>query len=163
VGQNWMTWDVSAARSRMLQSGGNGGAKFKWNGADTSCADDPGATTNAFEPMFGAACYTPGATNNEDIGNYKLPSWNPGSVGESAQLNLQGAAAYGALYRVGERFGTLEFGGKIRHGHKYNDSYTTTYTVAKGVTIPIAQFAGSFGDAAYFGNVYPWPSRNVDY
>ncbi|HZR24481.1 MAG TPA: carboxypeptidase regulatory-like domain-containing protein, partial [Vicinamibacterales bacterium] len=32
VGQNWLTWDVSGARSRMLQSGGNGGAKFKWNG-----------------------------------------------------------------------------------------------------------------------------------
>jgi len=163
VGQNWMTWDVSAARSRMLQSGGNGGAKFKWNGADTNCADDPGATTDAFAPMFSASCYTPGPTNNEDIANYKLSSWNPASVGESAQLNLQGAAAYGALYRVGDRFGTVEFGGKVRHGHKYNDSYTTTYTVAKGVTIPVAQFAGSFNDGSYYDNVYPWPLQNVDF
>src|SRR5258707_7422049 len=41
IGQNWPTWDVSGARSRMLQSGGNGGAKFKWNGGATQCAYDP--------------------------------------------------------------------------------------------------------------------------
>ena len=42
IGQNWLTWDVSGARSRMLQSGGNGGANFKWNGGDTNCVYDPG-------------------------------------------------------------------------------------------------------------------------
>ena len=33
LGLNWLTWDGSVSRSRMLQSGGNGGANFKWNGA----------------------------------------------------------------------------------------------------------------------------------
>jgi TonB-dependent receptor len=163
IGQNWLTWDVSGARSRMLQSGGNGGASFKWNGADTNCVDDPKSTTNVNEPMFAASCYTPGPTNNIDIANYKLSSWNPASVGESAQLNVQGSAAYGELYRMGDRFGTFEFGGKIRNGHKYNDSYTTKYTAAKGVTIPVAQFAGSFSDPKYYDNAYPWPSQNVDF
>ena len=100
-GQNWLTWDVSGARSRMLQSGGNGGAKFKWNGADTNCAYDPGATTDVNQPMFSASCFTPGPTNVEDIANYKLSSWNPASVGESAQVNWQGAASAGHLYHVG--------------------------------------------------------------
>ncbi|HZR25300.1 MAG TPA: TonB-dependent receptor, partial [Vicinamibacterales bacterium] len=163
VGQNWLTWDVSGARSRMLQSGGNGGAKFKWNGGTTNCVDDPRATTNVYEPMFSASCFASGPSNNEDINNYKLSSWNPASVGESAQLNVQGSAAYGQMYRVGDRFGTFEFGGKVRNAHKYNDSYTMTYTVAKGVTIPVAQFAGSFSDASYYDNVYPWPSQNVDF
>ena len=86
IGQNWLAWDVSGARSRMLQSGGNGGAKFKWNGADTHCAYDAGTTTNVNVPMFSASCFAPGATNTEDIANYKLSSWNPASVGESAQL-----------------------------------------------------------------------------
>src|SRR5260221_544556 len=36
--QNWLTWDVSGARSRMLQSGGNGGAKIKLNGPDSHCS-----------------------------------------------------------------------------------------------------------------------------
>ena len=29
LGQSWLTWDASVARSRMLQSGGNGGAKLQ--------------------------------------------------------------------------------------------------------------------------------------
>src|SRR5262249_21672287 len=52
---------------------------------------------------------------------------------------------------------------KIRNARKDNNSYTTTYTVNKGVTIPVAQFAGGFTDPDYFDNVYPWPSKNVDY
>ena len=163
VGQNWLTWDGSYARSRMLQSGGNGGAKFKWNGPNTNCAYDPKATTDPFQPQFSASCFTPGPTNTEDISNYRLSSWNPASVGQSAQRNLMGAAAYGEQYHMGQRFGTLEFGGKYRNADKYNDSYTTTYTAAKSVTIPMAQFNGSFADPNFYDKVYPWPSQNSDF
>jgi TonB-dependent receptor len=163
ITRGWLTWDVSFARSRMLQSGGNGGSKFKWNGDDTNCAYDAAATTNPYLPMFSASCFAPGPTNTVDVTNYKLSNWSPPSVGESAQRNLQGSAAFGRLYQVGERYGTLEFGGKIRDAHKYNNSYTTTYAVARGITIPIAQFAGGFSDRNYYDNSYPWPSQNVDY
>jgi len=163
IGDSWLTWDLSGARSRMLQSGGNGGAKFKWNGAETHCADDPGATTDVNLPMFSASCFSAGATNVEDIANYKLSSWNPASVGQSAQVNTQVAANAGHLYHVGDRFGTFEVGGKFRNAHKYNDVYTTTYTVAKGVTIPLAQFVGTFADPSYYDHAYPWPSQNTDF
>jgi TonB-dependent receptor len=163
INQNWLTWDASFARSRMLQSGGNGGSNFKWNGADTDCTYDSVATTNPYIPTFSPSCFTPGPSNTIDIANYRLSNWSPPSVGESAQRNLQGAAAFGHLYHVGERFGTLEFGGKIRDAHKYNDSSTTRYTVAKGVTIPIAPFVGSFTDPSYYDKSYQWPSQNVDY
>jgi TonB-dependent receptor len=161
ISDNWLTWDVSYSRSRMLQSGGNGGAKFKWNGPDTHCENIPASDPNL--PQFSASCFTPGPTNVEDIANYKLTSWNPASVGESAQTNWQGAASAGHLYHAGEKAGSIEFGGKYRHAHKYNDSYTTTYTVAKGVTVPIAQFAGTFVDPEYYEKNYPWPSQNVDF
>jgi len=161
ISANWLTWDVSYARSRMLQSGGNGGAKFKWNGPDTNCENVPASDPNL--PQFSASCFTPGPTNVEDIANYKLTSWNPASVGESAQTNWQGAASAGRLYHAGGKPGSIEFGGKYRDAHKYNDSYTTTYTVAKGVTVPIAQFAGTFVDPNYYEKNYPWPSQNVDY
>jgi hypothetical protein len=49
VGSNWLTWDVSSSRSRMLQSGGNGGAKFKWNSTAPNCVDDPQATRGAIK------------------------------------------------------------------------------------------------------------------
>src|SRR5262249_23471079 len=135
----------------------------KWNGPDTNCADDPSATADPFVPQFSGSCYTPGPTNVEDIANYKLSNWSPASVGESAQRNVQVSASYGRRYRAGRRFGTGDVGAKIRDAHKYNDSYTTTYTVAKGVTIPVAQFAGRFTDPNYYDTSYPWPSQNVDY
>jgi TonB-dependent receptor len=163
TGRDWLSWDLSAARSRMLQSGGNGGAKFKWNSADPNCVDDPAATLDAFRPMFSASCYAAGAGNAEDLANYKLSSWNPASIGESAQLNVQGSASYGHTQRLGDQFATLEVGAKIRNGHKYNDSFTTTYTVAKGVTIPAAQFTGTFADPSYYEGAYPWPSKNSDF
>ncbi|HXI28541.1 MAG TPA: TonB-dependent receptor, partial [Vicinamibacterales bacterium] len=163
IADNWLTWDASFARSRMLQSGGNGGSKFKWNGPDPSCAYDPAATTDPYVPQFSASCFTPGATNIEDIANYKLTNWSPASVGESAQRNLQAAGAFGHLYHAGNNFGTLEFGGKIRDARKYDNSYTTSYTVAKNVTIPIAQFGGGFTDPTFYDNSYPWPLQNVDY
>ncbi|HET9832100.1 MAG TPA: TonB-dependent receptor [Vicinamibacterales bacterium] len=161
TGENWLTWDVSGARSRMLQSGGNGGAKFKWNGAATNCTNIPSSDPNLL--AFSPSCFTPGPANTEDIANYRLSSWNPASVGESAQLNIQGSASAGHQYHAGERFGTLEFGAKLRNAHKYNDSYTTTYTAAKGVTIPMSQFNGSFVDPNYYDKSYPWPSQNADY
>jgi outer membrane receptor protein involved in Fe transport len=163
LGLNWLSWDLSASRSRMLQSGGNGGAKFKWNSGDLNCADDPNATTDPNKPMFSASCYAAGPANAEDIANYRLSTWNPASVGQSAQTNLQGSASYGLSYHAGDRFGTFEVGGKVRNADKYNDSYTTTYTVNKGVTIPVAQFDGGFADPQYYDGAYPWPSNNVDF
>jgi hypothetical protein len=146
----------------MLQSGGNGGAKFNWNSIDPNCADDPNATTDPNRPMFSASCYAAGPTNAEDIANYTLSSWNPASVGRSAQTNLQGSASYGLSYHAGDRFGTLEVGGKVRNAAKYNDAYNTTYTVNKGVTIPVSQFGGGFADPHYYDGAYAWPSSNVD-
>jgi len=163
IGDNWLNWDLSFARSRMLQSGGNGGSKFKWNGPDTNCAYDPAATSDPYVPQFSASCYAPGATNVQDIANYRLSNWSPASVGESAQRNVQAGAAYGHIYHAGDRFGLLEFGGKIRDAHKYDNSYRTTYTAAKNVIVPIAQFAGGFTDPNYYDKSYPWPLQNVDY
>lgn len=163
IGLSWLKWDASAARSRMLQSGGNGGANLKWNSTDPNCADDPNRTTDVYQPMFSASCYAAGPANVLDIANYRLSSWSPASVGQSVQLNLQGSASYGIIYHVRQNFGTFEVGGKVRNGHKYNDSYTTSYAPVRGVTIPAAQFAGTFTDPNYYNNVYPWPSQNVDY
>ena len=152
IGHELAEWDASGARSRMLQSGGNGGAKFKWNGADhelrrTTRPRRPTPTV----PMFSASCFTPGPTNTEDIANYRLSELESGvgrRVGAAEPAGL--GARTGTSTTSGDQFGTLEFGGKIRNAHKYNDSYTTTYTVAKGVTIPVAPFAGSFTDPNYY-------------
>ena len=158
-----LSWDVSVSRSRMLQSGGNGGAKFSWNGTGSNCYDDPAATTDQYRPQFAASCFASGAGNNIDINNYNLKNWSPASVGQSAQLNLQASSSYARIYHLGSHWGSLEIGGKIRNGHKFDDSYSTSYAVNKGVTIPIAQFAGGFTDSSYYDNSYRFASSNVDY
>src|SRR6185312_13425012 len=38
-----------------------------------------------------------------------------------------------------------------------------TYTVNKGVTIPVGQFAGGFTDSGYYDSSYPWPAQVPDY
>ncbi|HEY2435064.1 MAG TPA: TonB-dependent receptor [Vicinamibacterales bacterium] len=161
MGHDWLTWSVAGSRS--WSSGGSGGANFKWNGADPNCAYDPAATTDPNLPQFSSSCYTAGPTNTTDIGNYALTTWQPPTNGKSVQLNWQGAAAFGKNYRVGERFATFEFGGKIRDSHKDNDTNSPKYTVQKGLTIPAAQFAGSFTDPNYYDGRYPWPPAIADY
>ncbi len=161
IGMNWLTWSFSTARS--WSSGGSGGANFKWNGADSNCAYDHSATTDAYLPQFSASCFNPGPTSAIDIANYALTSWNPPTQGESVQLNLQGSGAFGKIYRVGQQFGTLEFGAKIRNGHKDNNTNSPKYTVQKGVTIPAALFPGSFPDPNYYEGNYPWPTVIPDY
>src|SRR5262249_52398221 len=121
------------------------------------------ATTDVYVPQFSASCYTPGPTNTTDVANYNLSSWNPPTQGESVQLNLQGSAAFGKMYKMHEQFGTLEFGAKIRNGHKDNNTNSPKYTTAKGVTIPAAQFPHTFTDPNYYENSYPWPSQVSDY
>ncbi len=44
------------------------------------------------------------------------------------QLNLQASASYSRIYHVGHRFGTFEFGAKIRNAHKFDDTYDETFT-----------------------------------
>lgn len=158
---SWLSWDLSAARSRMLASGGNGGASLKWNGGATNCYDDPSATTDVYRPQFAASCYTSGTGNVLDISNYKLKSFSLPSVGQSVQLNLQGSASYAKNYHLGSHSSTFEFGGKLRNGHKFDDSYGRSYTPIG--TIPIAQFAGTFTDSGYYDKSYPFPTKNVDY
>lgn len=161
---SWMSWDLSVARSRMLASGGNGGANFGWNGAATDCFDDPSATKDVFRPQFAASCFTAGSSNVLDISNYKLTKFSLPSVGQSVQLNLQGSASYAKNYHVGSRNSTFEFGAKFRNGHKFDDSFGRNYSVLKTApAIPIAQFAGNFTDSGYYDQSYPFGLKNVDY
>ena len=89
-------------------------------------------TTDPNIPQFSASCFTPGATNVRTSRTTGSRTGRPASVGESAQLNLAGRCVRTAVSAPGNRIGTLEFGGKYRDAQKYDDSYTTTYTVVKG-------------------------------
>ena len=149
---SWLSWDVSVARSQMLSSGGNGGADFTWAG-NANCADDPANTKDKFRPIFSASCFTPGVADTTDIRNYNLTGFSLPSTGLSAQLNLQASASYAHQYHLGSRFGTFEFGGKIRNAHKFDDSQQQTADFSNN-PVPAAQFLGNFTDPNYYDKTY---------
>jgi TonB-dependent receptor len=150
---SWLTWDASVARSRTLNES-SGGANFTWAG-------DPNITTNCFNvpaqdvyrPQFSTGCFTPGAGDATDIRNYALTSYAPPSTGLTAQLNLQGSASFAQQYHLGSRYGTFEFGGKIRNAHKFDDS-TGLVADFSANPVPAAQFMGTFTDPNYYDKTY---------
>jgi TonB-dependent receptor len=153
---SWLSWDASVARSRSLS--GSGGANYKWaNGKAIAgvCNDDPANTTDVNRPIFSAGCFTPGVGDATDIRNYNLTKFELPPTGLSAQLNLQVSASYARQYHLGSRYGTFEFGGKIRNAHKFDDtqSLTADFTGLPS-PVPAAQFLGTFTDSNYYDKTY---------
>ncbi|HEY2114065.1 MAG TPA: TonB-dependent receptor [Candidatus Angelobacter sp.] len=154
-GSSWLNWDTSIARSRSLN--GDGGANYAWAGPDISgnCFNDPAHNTSVYRPAFSAGCFTPGSADATDIRNYNLTSFQLPPTGESAQLNLQASASFAHTYHVGSRYGTFEFGGKIRNAHKFDDTQTLTADFTSlPAPVPAAQFMGTFTDSNYYDGTY---------
>ncbi|HEY6271529.1 MAG TPA: TonB-dependent receptor, partial [Terriglobales bacterium] len=161
---SWLTWDASVARSRTLNES-DGGANFTWAGdpnITTNCFNVPNQQT-PFRPLFSAGCFTPGAGDATDIRNYVLTGFQLPSTGLTAQLNLQGSASFGQQYHLGSHYGTLEFGGKIRNGHKFDNSQQVSATFDPVADpIPVGQFLGTFTDPNYYDKTYHF-TNTADY
>jgi TonB-dependent receptor len=149
---SWLNWDVSVARSRSLN--GSGGANYGWNGDPNiamNCKNIPAKDVN--RPLFSAACFTPGVGDATDMRNYLLTGVQLPPSGLSAQLNLQGSTSFGQQYHLGSHYGTIEFGGKIRNAHKFDDTQQLNADFS-GSPIPAAQFLGTFTDSNYYDKTY---------
>ena len=155
---NTVIWSTSVGRSRSLS--GSGGANYQWIGdPNNNCVNGPGASIN--RPGW-TGCLGTGTDNALDRNNYGLTEFDIPTYGQSVQLNLQASASYARSYHVGTHYGTLEFGGKIRNAHKFDDSYDTYWTVpndASGNPIPIPISAHSdwnsdFSDPSYYDKTY---------
>jgi TonB-dependent receptor len=147
-----INWSVSVGRSRSLS--GSGSAKYSWVGdPNIDCTNIPGVSV--YRPGWSAGCFGTGADNSEDRNNYKLKSFAPPTFGQSVQLNLQASASYARMYHMGTRFGTFEFGGKIRNAHKFDDTYDETFTPS-GTTLVSAhpEWDSDFSDPNYYDKTY---------
>ena len=153
-------WSASVSRSRSLS--GSGGASYQWMGdPNAQCQNVPGVSVN--RPGW-AGCVGSGvaaADNAFDKNNYGLIEFDPPTFGQSVQLNLQGSASYARMYHIGSRYGTLEFGGKIRNAHKFDDTYNEAYLSqdSGGNPVPIAnslhpEWDSSFSDPKYYDGTY---------
>ncbi len=147
-----INWSISAGRSRSLS--GSGSVKYSWVGdPDINCANTPGVSVN--RPGWSSGCFGTGADNSEDPNNYKLKSFAPPTFGQSAQVNLQASASYARFYHIGHRYGTFEFGGKIRNAHKFDDTYDESFKPG-GTTLVSAhpEWNSDFTDPSYYDKTY---------
>jgi TonB-dependent receptor len=182
-GSSWIKWTAAVSRSR--SGGGYGGASYSWVGDQSlNCVNNQSVATSVYRPGW-SGCFGTGLDNVTDRSNYGLIELDYPTLGQSAQLNLQGSASYGWQYHIGSRYGTVEFGAKIRNAHKYDNTYnkywtTSTYsatgpdgspnpepvvngqtlTLSDGANIPIADSAhtewnSSFSNPDYYDKTYP--------
>ena len=157
---SWLNWRFAVSRSRQLN--GSGGASYQWIGdSGATCVNDQSIAKSVYRPGW-SGCLTPGAADALDRNNYGLTEWDPPTFGKSVQLNLQAAASYGRNYHLGSRFGTFEFGFKIRNAHKFDDTYDEAFTVhndANGNPIPLPdaqhpEWNSDFSDSHYYDKTY---------
>ncbi len=159
-GSNTILWNASVARSRSLS--GSGGANYQWMGdPNVQCTNVPGVSVNrpGWTGCVGSAAT--GADNGFDRNNYGFTEFDYPTFGESAQLNLEASGSYARQYHFGSRYGTLEFGAKIRNAHKfdntYNESWCTDDSCGGSGPISVAQhpeWYGTFSDPVYYDGTY---------
>lgn len=158
-GSAWVSWNVSAARSSLINQG-DGLARFSSTLPASDCTFNPSATTGAqfYEPQFSPSCFTEAYNSSA----YALTGLTI-NHGLSAQVNLQADAEMAKQYHIGSHLATFEFGAKFRNAHKFDDSYQDSIDPNSGVSVPISQFSSVFSNNNYYGGAYklgPNPAFN---
>jgi TonB-dependent receptor len=157
---SWMSWEVSAARSRELAAAGNPGATFEPipNSALsnlTTCVNTSGPDIHL--PQWDPSCFGP---PTYDPTQWTITEYD-GTQGITSQVNLQGSTSYGKNYHLGSHFSTIEFGLKLRNAHKGQNAYSPTYDqtfIADANNPPIApmaEFLSGFTNPHYYFGAYP--------
>ena len=152
---NWLLlYDLSVSRSAQEDQ--------KYSSADFGITD-PNSPLNAL--TFAVDRSNPntpklvpqGAANIYDVSQYYLQDVDI-NRGYTAQLNVQGGVSAARNYRFGERFGTFEFGGKIRNAHKFEDANEQVFNVNDANSLnsdmQMTQFLGSFRNSDYYDKRY---------
>ncbi len=168
---SWLSWEVSAARSRQLAAAGNPGATFKALANNDleqlpltgTCYFAPNLTTDFHLPQWNPGCLAPNSQIYNPA-NYYLAEYD-GTQGLTSQVNLQGAISYARNYHLGSHFSTIEFGTKLRNAHKGQNAYSPTYDISNcvdsnGVLVPgfsgctMSSFLRTFTNPHYYFNAY---------
>jgi TonB-dependent receptor len=157
---SWLSWEVSAARSRELAAAGNPGATFQpIPGSNLSnlstCVNVPGP--NIHLPQWDPSCFGP---PTYDPSQWTIVEYD-GTQGITSQVNLQGATSYARNYHLGSHYSKFEFGFKLRNAHKGQNAYSPTYDqsfIANPNNPPVApmtEFLSGFTNPHYYFGAYP--------
>jgi TonB-dependent receptor len=150
----WFKWDLNVSRSADYNRS-PGTASFNSTLASSTCQYDPAATTHLYVPQWTPSCFT----EAYNISDYTLDHVTT-DYGHTAQLNLQASASMGKTYHIGSHQGILEFGGKFRSGHKFDDTYSVR--LDPNGSIPLSQFPNRLTNSNYYSGDYP-AGPNIHY
>jgi TonB-dependent receptor len=151
----WYAWDLSFGRSRQIENGFPT-ASFDSTLSSSACQFDPAASTSVYRPQWTPSCFAE-AYDPTTMALHGIT----GSHGETAQVNLQFTGAMAKRYHLGSRTSTVEFGGKFRNAHKFDDSLN--YEFDPNGTVQLAQFSNRLTNHNYYDKSYqlgPNPSFN---
>src|SRR5258707_2980765 len=143
----WFAWDVSGGRSRQIENG-DPTASFNSNLDSSACQFDPAATKSIYRPQWTQSCYDEAYDPTTMV-----LSRIRASRGLTAQVNLQATGAIGQRYSIGNHSATIEFGGRFRNAHKFDDSVNTE--IDSNGTVLLSQFANAFTNRSYYDASYP--------
>lgn len=143
----WFAWDISGGRSRQIENG-DPTASFDSNLGSGGCQFDPAATKSIYRPQWTQSCYDEAYDPNTMVLS-KIRA----SRGLTAQVNLQVTGAIGQRYTLGGHSATIEFGGRFRNAHKFDDSVGTE--IDSNGTVLLSQFANGFTNHSYYDGSYP--------
>ena len=143
----WFAWDISGGRSRQIENG-DPTASFDSTLAGSACQFDPTSTKSIYRPQWTQSCFA----EAYDPTTMQLSSIRA-SRGLTAQVNVQATGAMGQRYSIGNHSATIEFGGRFRNAHKFDDSVGTEID-ANG-TVLLSQFANGFANRSYYDGSYP--------
>jgi outer membrane receptor protein involved in Fe transport len=157
---SWLSWELSAARSRELGAAGDPGATFDPVPGSalanlTTCVNPPGPDFHL--PRWDPSCF---GSPTYDASQYTLTEYD-GTQGITSQVNLQGAISYARDYHLGSHFSTFEFGFKVRNAHKGQNAYSPTYDqtfVANPSNPPVSlmtNYLSGFTNPHYYFGAYP--------
>ncbi|HEY6902767.1 MAG TPA: TonB-dependent receptor [Candidatus Acidoferrales bacterium] len=143
----WYNWEAAVSRSTDYNRA-PGQANFDSTLSTSSCQFDPAATKHLYLPQWTPSCYT----EAYDLSSYTLNHIQT-DFGHTAQLNLQAAASMAKRYHLGSHPSTIEFGGKFRNAHKFDDTYSVR--LDPNTSIPLDQFPSRTTNNNYYSGAYP--------
>jgi len=139
----WLAWDVSVSRSS-AEDHRYTSAKFSGPEDIPFAIDTQNPLRPNFIPQGGfSTVYQPSDYNLKNIEISK--SYGP-------QLNLQGSASMARTYKLGQHFASLEFGGKLRNAHKFEDARDSVFDSNDNPAM--TDFLGSFTNSNYYDKSY---------
>jgi TonB-dependent receptor len=153
----FLTWEVSGSRSSTEDKGYSQVNFAPPDGSPLLGIQYGVDLSNPYRPNFPIK----NGVNLFDPGQYVFTGFDNNTL-YSPQVNIQAGASVGRNYNWNGHSGVLEFGGKFRSSHKFNEPNDIFYTINNPGANPMSNFLGTFTNSNYYDGSYQF-GPTVDY